>query len=134
MRSKRVLIVDDEIEIQMAISRTLHDHFDCAFNYAQTSKEAIGILDITEIDLLLTDWNLLEGIGGDIIYDLRRKSRNIPTIIISGETAVHMQKHAAPVITTIEKPFSGSHLVEVIKDTRVLADAMRTEPPLITGP
>ena len=113
MRSKNILIVDDEIDIARNIKAILDDE-----NYitstAGNSDEALNCLANEDYDLIILDvWldnSKLDGI--DLLKNIR-ETNNIPVIIISGHGNIDMAVQAIKEGANefIEKPFTSERLL-----------------------
>ena len=58
------------------------------FTEAENGKQAINCLDKHSFDLIVTDYNMPEMDGKDLVYYVRNKSRqsNIPIMMVTSET------------------------------------------------
>ncbi|MBT8362476.1 MAG: response regulator, partial [Deltaproteobacteria bacterium] len=104
---KRILIIDDETSIQEALSGVLEDE---GFSSLTTSSAEKGLefLEEENIDLVLLDIWLGEGMDGMTALEKIKEQSDIPVIMISGhgtiETAVQATHNGA--YDFIEKPLS----------------------------
>ncbi len=85
MEKKRILIVDDEVELAGIISEMLTG---CGFvtDQAGSAEEAFSLLTQKNYHLILLDINLPDQSGFEICRELRRVSR-VPVIFASARTA-----------------------------------------------
>ncbi len=114
----RVLIVDDDeavLEVTAAIlKRCGHQVFT-----AENAEAAVALLKESEVDLIVLDV-VLPGQGGiELLMDIRKESREIPVIIMSGKVRTELlpfkslaQQFGAACILT--KPFTSSELLEAV--------------------
>lgn len=94
---KRVLIVDDDLEVQRLLTRTLHAH-DKNIEVATACdvKEGLAQLHKIKPDLLLLDLILRQGTGWELL-NLKKKEENlanIPAIIISAQDPLEEAQHS----------------------------------------
>ncbi|NNK94174.1 MAG: sigma-54-dependent Fis family transcriptional regulator, partial [Desulfobacterales bacterium] len=109
---KRILIIDDETSIQEALSGVLEDE---GFSSLTTSSAEKGLefLEEENIDLVLLDIWLGEGMDGMTALEKIKEQSDIPVIMISGhgtiETAVQATHNGA--YDFIEKPLSYDKII-----------------------
>ena len=113
MKLKKILIIDDEVDITNNIKAILNDE-----NYnsstANNSIEAIDLLNNDKFDLVILDvWLDNSELDGIELLKKIRETSSIPIIIISGhgniEMAVQAIKEGANEF--IEKPFTSERLL-----------------------
>ena len=115
---KKILVIDDEIDICKLISGVLDDEGYSTLN-AQNSDNAINILNKENINLVILDvW--LEGSkldGIELLQLIQKENPGTPVIIISGhgniDTAVTAIRLGA--YDYLEKPFKTERLMHTIK-------------------
>ena len=111
---KKILIVDDEIDIRNNIKAILTDENYLA-NTAENSDEALELINKNDFDLIILDvWlNDSKFDGIELLKILKTSNKDIPIVIISGhgniEMAVEAIKEGAQEF--IEKPFSSERLI-----------------------
>lgn len=89
----RVLVVDDEPGIRESIQHLLFDEEWVDLHLAESGPAALQILDETEIDIIVSDYNM-PGMNGLQLMELaRRKSPDVIRILLSGR--VDLQDVAA---------------------------------------
>lgn len=109
---KRILIIDDETSIQEALSGVLEDE---GFSSLTTSsaEQGLELLEEENIDLVLLDIWLGEGMDGMTALEKIKEQSDIPVIMISGhgtiETAVQATHNGA--YDFIEKPLSYDKII-----------------------
>jgi len=116
MKQKRILVVDDEPSMRMAISECLEScgyATDTAFDGAEALEKFASDL----WDLVITDVRM-PGISGlDVLKEVRRRAPGIPVILITAygtvNTAVEAMKSGAT--DFIMKPFSLEDLETAVK-------------------
>lgn len=112
---KRVLIIDDEKNIRLTITRSLSTEL-YHVDQAVSAEEALERLTLLPYDLVLLDIMLPGMSGMDLIKQLRDLSIEARIVVISAhgtiETAVGFLKEGA--LDFIEKPFSPDEIRHVV--------------------
>jgi len=94
----KLLIVEDDADQRDLIRETLEDHFGAGTVVAAESRATAMCQDPGAFDLILTDYNLSDGCGMDLLDDIRRKC-STPVIMVTGENvgqiAVEAIRHGA---------------------------------------
>ena len=107
----KILVVDDEIEICLLVTRYLTKMgFDAS--YAQSISEALAKTAAVSYDLLFIDLNLSDGSGYDLIHMLQESKISAKIITISaydGERQKALQKGAT---LFMAKPFTKKSISE----------------------
>ena len=113
MNKKKILIIDDEIDIANNIKAILEDE-SYETSIAYNSTEALSYISVNNYDLIILDvWldnSELDGIG---ILKKLRENITTPVIIISGHGTIEMAVKAIKEGANefIEKPFSTERLL-----------------------
>lgn len=115
LRKENILIVDDDIDILELLQRHLKS-MDFHTYKAISVKEALFILKDTEIDLLITDIQMPEVDGLQLLRYANEHFPNMPKLVVTGYPSVD---GALEVINTgamdyLTKPFTKSELKESI--------------------
>ena len=114
---KTVLIVDDSKTTQMLVRTTLNRIPGLEMHFADNGKEALGVLQRQSIDLLLTDVNMPEMDGIELVRQVRqdKTSDQLPIIIITakGEEAARNVGLRLGANGYLLKPLAGRDLVEM---------------------
>lgn len=114
--SIRILIVDDEPEILVALEKVFRRR-DMLVQTASTAHEALATLRSTEFDVVLTDLAMPDMSGVELLKYLRSAGNNVPIIIMTGvgsiESAVEAVRFGA--YDYIRKPVSIQPLEELVK-------------------
>jgi diguanylate cyclase (GGDEF)-like protein len=80
----KLLIIEDDADQQDLIRETLEDHFGYGTVVcAGSAKEALA-QDVKSFDLILSDYNLPDSTGMDLLGELRKRC-NTPVIMVTGE-------------------------------------------------
>ena len=85
LNSKRILIIDDDIDLSMLIVDMLEDDGFCVMHVTGID-EAYNYLENNTVDLILLDINLPDGTGFEICRELRKNS-TVPIIFASARTS-----------------------------------------------
>ncbi len=115
--SIRILVVDDEEHIRIALSRIL-SRLGCEVLLAEDGEESLSILKDTRVDLVLLDLKMPGIDGMDVLRIIKEEiDPHILVIIITGfatlEIAVESMKQGA--YDFIPKPFDKEHILLVVK-------------------
>ena len=133
-----ILIVDDEKNYPLILSAVLEEEgFDTLT--ANSGKDALAILDQSDVDLVLTDMKMPKMDGIELLDRIKKKDPDLPVIMMTAhgtieKAVVAMQKGA---YTYIIKPFENDELVmhvqkavdmfRVVKENRLLRSAMASQ-------
>ncbi|MFH2204091.1 MAG: response regulator [Elusimicrobiota bacterium] len=123
----RILVVDDEADMRMALSNVLNRMGHQVFE-AENGPDALDFHAREKADLILLDIRLPGMDGVQILRKLRESDRTTPVIMVTGygsvESAVEVMQLGAS--HYLAKPFSNHELRETVE--RVLSGKM-VEPP-----
>ncbi len=116
----KILVVDDEIEICLLVTRYLKKMgFDAS--YALSISEALAKISMISFDLLFIDLNLADGSGYDLINTLQESKVSSKIIIISAydsERQKALQKGAS---LFMAKPFTKKSISESLQKLNFLS-------------
>jgi two-component system, chemotaxis family, chemotaxis protein CheY len=113
----KILVTDDSKAMRMIVVRTLrqaglsgHDIIE-----AENGAEALALVGQEAPDLILSDWNMPEMNGIDLLRALRAGGSTVPFCFVTSEGSEEMRQIAARAgaIGLIAKPFTP----EVFMDT-----------------
>lgn len=120
MRSATILLVDDMLTVRTIVSKTLETKMGVkSVLTAKNGKEALDILRSQKVDVILSDWNMPEMDGEELLYEVRQDSllRNIPFIMMTANadrdfivTAIQLG-----VTNYLVKPFTPAELEEKLR-------------------
>ena len=115
LRKLKLLFVDDEVEIVDIISDTL-SKLDLEFHVCFNGKQAVEIINNNEIDLIVTDINMPEMDGIELIKYVKNKNSNINCIVMSAYTEKRYKEISKDlgVKEYITKPFDFKEFLELI--------------------
>ncbi len=111
-----ILVVDDSIDALEMLERNLKSERYRVFT-AQSVVEAIKILDVTPIDLVITDIKMPVNSGFELIEHIKENFKEIEIIVITGfpsiEGAIKAVKNGAE--EYLPKPFTDKELFSVVQ-------------------
>jgi two-component system chemotaxis response regulator CheY len=114
---KTILIADDSKTTQMLVRTTLSRMPGLQFVAAENGREALEKLDGAAVDLLVTDINMPEMDGIELVREVRRRksSDELPILIMTakGEDAARGEGMALGANAYILKPLSGRELIDM---------------------
>ncbi|HEX5276588.1 MAG TPA: sigma-54 dependent transcriptional regulator [Fluviicoccus sp.] len=129
------LIVDDEPDIRELLEITLQRmQIDCLL--ADCVGSALGLLAANPVNLCLTDMNLPDGSGIDVIQHIQKSHPHIPVAVITAygslETAVIALKAGA--FDFVSKPVELGRLRELVQNALQLSAAKPASSPMEDDP
>jgi two-component system, chemotaxis family, chemotaxis protein CheY len=115
----RVLLVDDSKAMRTFVEAALEEHGEFEVETATNGVEALKLLPQIEFDLVITDINMPEINGLELIKFARSHARyqSVPLLIISTEGHERDVEKAISLGATeyLVKPFTPELLVETVK-------------------
>lgn len=110
--SSKVLVVDDSGVMRKIIIRALNG---CGVNdivEAGDGVEALAKIAANDISLVMTDWNMPNKNGLELLQEIRASGSKVPVIMITTEAEVGRVKEAiaAGVNDYLTKPFENDML------------------------
>ena len=84
MGELKLLVVEDDVDQRDLIRDTLEGHFGSGTVIAVASRSAALGLDVSSFSLILTDYNLADGCGMDLLDEVRRRC-DTPVVMVTGE-------------------------------------------------
>ncbi|GGF72348.1 hypothetical protein GCM10011332_27910 [Terasakiella brassicae] len=122
LQGKRILFIEDEIDVQTATKYML-EAWGCVTFLAATEQEALEFCTQVDqglpFDAIVADFRLRgEETGLDVILSLRRKlGVNVPAIVLSGETAASLiRKLEIQNVPLLTKPVMPANLREALNN------------------
>ena len=116
---KSILIVEDSATTRALIKAVIDEMGDFTIVEAASGFEALKLLPVQQFDLVVTDINMPDINGLELINFVKTNPRytHIPLIIVSTERSEEDQKRgiALGAMAYITKPFKAHELQEVIK-------------------
>jgi two-component system chemotaxis response regulator CheY len=117
IKKKRIVVVDDFTGVRAIVKESLEKK---GFQVLEASNgvEALKYFDGTQIDLLITDFDMPDMDGAGLIKKVRNMTRYIytPVIILSGVRKERVDEEIAHlnVACFIQKPFDIKHFYSVV--------------------
>ena len=114
--ASRVLIIEDEAMLRSSMARSLSRVTNVEVLTASTLGEGLAVIDMTPPALILSDIDLPDRSGLELIGELGRRSLRIPIVYISAYlTAYRAQIPRHANVEVLEKPVGIEELREVVK-------------------
>ena len=114
---KHILVVDDFENTRWVIKHNL-SQLDCEVLEAVNGMEALKLFDGRQIDLLITDLNMPQMNGIELVEEVRslKKYEFIPIIMLTTERSMKKvgQAESAKVTTWINKPFEQEKFLKIV--------------------
>jgi two-component system, chemotaxis family, chemotaxis protein CheY len=114
----KILVVEDSRAMRMILVRTLrqagfggHDVLE-----SESAREALGMIETEEPDLILSDWNMPGMTGIDFLATLRSRGDATPFCFITSEGSDEIRERAsaAGAFGLIAKPFTVEAFLDVL--------------------
>ena len=110
----RVLAVDDSATMRRIIKNQLKQSGVEEVDEASNGREALLLLGRAQYDLLITDWNMPEMCGLDLVMEIRRTEpiKNMPILMVTTVSAKEdiVTALKAGVNNYVVKPFDAATL------------------------
>ncbi len=118
-RELRVLAVDDDHGIRLLIADELTEA-GCRVFTARDGQEAVSILEVEQVDLIITDNNMPRMSGLELIRWIRAHLPHVATIMMTGDPSqmTMTEAWASGVHRILLKPFSLEHLLLLVGELR----------------
>ncbi len=126
---KKILIVDDEIQILKALARVFFDT-DYEIRTAESGAAALDILEETEVDLVISDMRMPLMDGYELLSKIKEKYPNIIRIMLSGyteETSIFKAILHNVAKFYILKPWRNEKLLEYIGQIFETEDILKSK-------
>ena len=126
MKTKSILVVDDEPSMRMALSESL---ISCGYKVeiSGDGEDALKKFQNGEFDVVITDIRMPKVSGMEVLRDIKKISPEIPVIVITAygtvNTAVEAMKEGAS--DFVMKPFSLEHLELIVKNIVSKSDQIK---------
>lgn len=86
MKNLKILLVDDEVEFVTTLAERLRIR-GLQTEIAKDGEEALNIFDSSVFDVVLLDVFMPGMSGFDVLKEIKKRSRNIPVILLTGHGA-----------------------------------------------
>ncbi|AEI11014.1 response regulator [Cellulomonas gilvus] len=113
-----VLVTDDSRVMRQIVIRTLRQAgYDWDVREAADGAEALAAVQADEPDVVLSDWNMPNMTGIELLHNLRRAGYQTPFGFVTSEGSPEMREMAesAGALFLIAKPFTPEGFREVIE-------------------
>jgi len=115
---KRILVVDDEVEIRRLAARVLEQ---AGYQVAEAGNglEAMRLVLAGGCDLVVLDMVMPEKEGAETVREIRRGHPKLPVLAISGVVNASFYLTAAKHLgasATLLKPFTGEELLKSVTE------------------
>ncbi len=107
-----ILCVDDE-PAALALKKTILERAGHAVTTSSSANEAIGLLQKKEFDAVVTDWNLGEVDGRQILL-AAKTGMQVPVVVVSGYCTEAFLAAKPQADIYLEKPVDATELVAII--------------------
>jgi two-component system, chemotaxis family, chemotaxis protein CheY len=118
LKQKKIVIVDDFTGIRSIVRETLEKKGYLVME-ASNGEEALKFFDGTQVDLLITDFDMPDMNGAELVAKLRSMTRYMytPVIMLSGVRKERVDEHmkGLNVACFLQKPFEIKHFYSVIE-------------------
>jgi YesN/AraC family two-component response regulator len=115
-RRTNVLVVDDEAPIRTAVRRILEREGYAVVAEASNGVDALALLDAKHIDLLVTDLDMPDGPGLEMMADVHWKRPNLKVLYVTGypDQLFSQRKLLPETEAFLSKPFTYESLAEAV--------------------
>jgi DNA-binding NtrC family response regulator len=115
MKTKKVLVIDDEQIVLDSIRKILKDK-DCEVDVSLSGREGLGLALNKNYDVVLTDIRMPDIGGMRVLRDIKRAKPSLPVVMITGYATVQSAVQAMHLgaMEYLEKPFTPEKIIEVV--------------------
>ncbi len=110
---RMVLLVEDETTFRRVIARNLTGR-GLQVMEAATVAEALAMLHTASPDLMLLDINLPDRTGWELLRELRRTGRTVPTVVVSAVQIPPARVQEFPQVRYLPKPFPIEAMLRIV--------------------
>ena len=115
----KILVVDDSKAMRMIVRRSLRQagFGNCEVAEAADGKLALDAIRAAPPDLVLSDWNMPEMSGIELLEELRREGRDVRFGFVTTEGTPDMRARAmeAGALFLLAKPFTADDLRDTLE-------------------
>lgn len=104
---KKLLLVDDEIQIFKIIKQVLNKNY--IIDYAPDGEKGLFLFRKNNHDIIITDFNMPNMNGEEMINAIRKINNNIPIILITANREVTTKN-----VKIIYKPFCIEKIKKIL--------------------
>jgi DNA-binding NtrC family response regulator len=115
MKTKRVLVIDDEQIVLDSIRKILKDE-DCEVDVSLSGRDGLDWALNRHYDVVLTDIRMPDIGGMRVLRDIKRAKPSLPVVMITGYATVQSAVQAMQLgaMEYLEKPFTPEKIIEVV--------------------
>lgn len=84
-----LLLIDDNQEFLESLDDLFRDH-NYTIRSVESVKEAEKVLARSEVDAIISDYNLIDSTGIELLAKIRKEGKNTPFILISGNVTTEL--------------------------------------------
>ena len=114
-----ILIVDDSRAMRSIVQRTLRQagYSGHTVQEAENGKVALDAIGESTPDLVLSDWNMPEMLGIELLKELRGQGNDVPFVFVTSEGTDVMRQQALDegAIAVITKPFTAESFQDCLE-------------------
>ncbi|WP_140485601.1 hybrid sensor histidine kinase/response regulator [Flavobacterium sp. GSA192] len=115
LQNKKIVVVDDDVNLLQLTSEVLKEYYQLiSFSNAE---EALGFMTSEHFDVLITDIQMPEKDGFELVKELQKRTiyNNQPLIAVTGRTDLSEDIYTkAGFVTVLKKPFTPNILLQTI--------------------
>jgi len=113
--SKKIMVVDDEVNIRNLLFDTLSGE-GFQVTLAKDGQDSLKQMRNRRFDLLITDINMPNLDGIELLRKMKRSGRKEKIIVMTGKPfdQLRFKKEIPPVFIQLKKPFHMNHFLEVV--------------------
>jgi two-component system, chemotaxis family, chemotaxis protein CheY len=119
----RILVVDDSKAMRMIVSRVLRQcgHGESTIDEAENGQIALDLIRADKPDLVLSDWNMPEMTGIELLRSLNAEGIEVPFGFVTSEHTPEMREQAIAggARFLLTKPFTPDSFTEALSGTLV---------------
>ena len=116
--TSRLLIVDDSRAMRAYVRGSLRGFVDCEIDEASSGFEALRLLPRTDYKAVITDINMPDINGLELIKFMRasERHRDVPIIIISTHSSKQDRERALELGASVflSKPFTPANIIDAV--------------------
>jgi two-component system chemotaxis response regulator CheY len=119
-KNVKILIVDDSRAMRAYIRGVLQDAYQCSATEVQSGFEALRLLPREQFDLIVTDINMPDINGLELIRFVRKSERHagVPILIVSTQSSERDKQKVFELGANrfVAKPFKPDALIQVVSE------------------
>jgi len=117
--SRHILIIEDQVAVrEVMVESIMEIPLDLELSQAESLTEARAMYHAGQWDMVITDYNLGDGEGLDLVEEIRTENAKLPIVLVSGFLSPSRVKRAETlgVSRVIAKPFRPNELESVVQE------------------